>query len=775
MTKLGTKWCNLSQSFGTFSYEQTVWYYDGARVYFQMSDYTGDRSWDACALNIARQYRDYVIAQQGRLQGYRVFSRGLQMAYERTGDATYRQALALLAGDVGYVRWKPTLDDSLIREVAYALNAVVDAERAGEPRSPDTVRLADYLLVHFDRLFVAKNYTIHQTFYDGLAAEALINYYELTKDPRIPPAIKPMLDWIWDYGWNKSTFRLVYNPDPIGPTCASGCRVYYAELTNLVAPAFAWYWRVTGDSIYQNRGDELFAHALDDDISWSGKLFSQNYRWSFDYIRWRTSETSSSCAYEVTSPTTMPATGGNATVQVTTGAGCSWSASSSDSWASIADDSLRSGSGSAIIQVAANTTASTRTATLTVAKKAVKLDQLGSTPVLSTILLSPAATTGGTATTANRVTLTSPAPAGGALVMLSSSNPALASTPASVSVSAGATSATFSIITGKVASNTTVNITAAYAGASQTSALTLNPSAIPVLNGFSVSSASVKGGVTINGNRAGISAPAGESGIIVTLKSSNQTAAAVPAQVTIPAGQSFAEFAIRTAAVVAATPVTISASSGGVTKSATLTVNPAHLSGLTLSPTSILGGGSTTRNVVSLDGPAPSGGAAVTLTSSNSALARVPASITISAGAVQSGEFTIATTGVTATATVTISASYGGVTKTSVLTLTPSVTQDTATQPALIALTLSSATLNGVTRTTTNRVVLSNPAPATGAIVTLASSNEAASVPMFVVVPPGQTSAYFTITAFPDVVTRTGNVTATYNGISKSAALTITP
>ncbi len=44
---------------------------------------------------------------------------------------------------------------------------------------------------------------------------------------------------------------------------------------------------MTGDPVYQQRGDELFAHALDEDISWMGKEFSQSYHWSFDYVRYR--------------------------------------------------------------------------------------------------------------------------------------------------------------------------------------------------------------------------------------------------------------------------------------------------------------------------------------------------------------------------------------------------------------------------------------------------------------------------------------------------------
>jgi hypothetical protein len=38
---------------------------------------------------------------------------------------------------------------------------------------------------------------------------------------------------------------------------------------------------------YQERGDALFSHALDIPITWNGKIFSQNYRWSFDYVNWR--------------------------------------------------------------------------------------------------------------------------------------------------------------------------------------------------------------------------------------------------------------------------------------------------------------------------------------------------------------------------------------------------------------------------------------------------------------------------------------------------------
>jgi len=82
------------------------------------------------------------------------------------------------------------------------------------------------------------------------------------------------------------------------------------------------------------------------------------------------------------------------------------------------------------------------------------------------------------------------------------------------------------------------------------------------------------GGVT-GGNSLQVSltlsagAPAG--GALVTLASSNTAAARVPANVTVPSGQSFATFTVTTLPVGADTAVTITGTYG-VTQSATITV-----------------------------------------------------------------------------------------------------------------------------------------------------------------------------------------------------------
>jgi hypothetical protein len=82
---------------------------------------------------------------------------------------------------------------------------------------------------------------------------------------------------------------------------------------------------------------------------------------------------------------------------------------------------------------------------------------------ISSFTLSPASVQGGTSF-AGTVTLSAPAPSGGATVTSSSGDTAVATVPASVTVPAGATSATFIVTTQSVPSNTTVVIIGTYEG-----------------------------------------------------------------------------------------------------------------------------------------------------------------------------------------------------------------------------------------------------------------------------------------------------------------------
>ena len=63
------------------------------------------------------------------------------------------------------------------------------------------------------------------------------------------------------------------------------------------------------------------------------------------------------------------------------------------------------------------------------------------------------------------------------------------------------------------------------------------------------------------------------------------------------------------------------------------TAPPPTRSSLTLSPASVTGGLESSTSTVTLNGPAPAGGARVALSSSNTAAARVPSDVTVPAGA----------------------------------------------------------------------------------------------------------------------------------------------
>src|SRR5207248_7960127 len=143
--------------------------------------------------------------------------------------------------------------------------------------------------------------------------------------------------------------------------------------------------------------------------------------------------------------------------------------------------------------------------------------------------------------------------------------------------------------------------------------------------------------------------------------------ASVPASVTVTPGATSATFTMSTTPVSLSTGVMIFATYGGVTTTAVLTVIAPALSALSLNPTSVSGGAAST-GTVTLSGPAPNGGVVVGLSSGNAAVATVPASVTVAAGAT-SASFTVSTIFSCATASATIAASYGGVIRSSVLTV----------------------------------------------------------------------------------------------------------
>jgi hypothetical protein len=191
-------------------------------------------------------------------------------------------------------------------------------------------------------------------------------------------------------------------------------------------------------------------------------------------------------------------------------------------------------------------------------------------PVLQSLTLSPASFAGACKTSLGKVTLSGPAPAGGAVVSLSNTNPA-ATVPASVTVPAGATTASFTVRGTVVSSPQNGGVTATYKEVAKSAVLTVRPIGVAALT---VSPNPVTGPAMTQG-MVTLECPAGAGGVTVTFDTSNSSVA-TPARpsLTVPAGSTTASFAVLTSDVSVESSATLRATAAGVWKGVKVTVRP---------------------------------------------------------------------------------------------------------------------------------------------------------------------------------------------------------
>jgi len=378
---------------------------------------------------------------------------------------------------------------------------------------------------------------------------------------------------------------------------------------------------------------------------------------------------------------------------------------------------------------------------------------------IASLRLAPNPVVGGLTVTGT-VTLSNPAPTGGATVTLTSTDATVAPVPATVVVPAGQTSATFTVTTA-VTAGTTVTITASYQGSSLQSGLVVLPSPtviIPAL--LKLAPASVNGGDSSQATVV-LSGPAPKGGLVVALSSSDP-AAQVPASITVPAGATSATFTVTTKAVTQQVVATLTASANGKSVTGTLTVLAPTLTKLVLTPPTLPGGQKAT-GTLNLTFAAP-GGAVVALSSDNPA-AQVPATVTIPANTTTT-TFTITTSAVPKTVVATIKATFAGLSQTAQLEVRA---------PRISAVSVSPASLTGGAPAV-GTVTLDSPAAVPGGLVVSLSGSDPAGTPATtVVVPLGASTATFPITTAVVPAPVTDTLTATLDGISKTAALSIQP
>ncbi len=190
-------------------------------------------------------------------------------------------------------------------------------------------------------------------------------------------------------------------------------------------------------------------------------------------------------------------------------------------------------------------------------------------PTLISLGLSPSTVTGSSSSTGT-VTLNTGAASGGVVVSLFSTDAGVAAVPASVTIPAGSTNATFTVTTTPVNTSTPVTISCSYNGSTETATLTVTP---PILTSLTLNPSTVIGGpLGASTGTVTLSAPAAVGGAQVALSSSNQSVASLPGSVTVPAGSTSATFTVSTSIVLVSSSVTISSSYNNTTQSGNLAV-----------------------------------------------------------------------------------------------------------------------------------------------------------------------------------------------------------
>ena len=335
--------------------------------------------------------------------------------------------------------------------------------------------------------------------------------------------------------------------------------------------------------------------------------------------------------------------------------------------------------------------------------------------------ISPAAVTV-TQGTAKTFTVTLPYPAGtnGIVLNVVSSVPSVGTVPSTVTVPAGQTTATFDFAA-TLANSTVVTVSNNNFNSTQANVTVIPPPTLALTASQYTLGVGRTAQVTVHS-----SVPADGSGLNITLNNSNTGVVTVPPTITIPAGANSATFTVSTLAIGNAN-ITATANEF-VTGNVAFTVRTTSLN----LPTGALVAPGLTRSVpLTLSDPAPAGGLVVTLTSSNTAKATVPATITIPEGQTNAN-FTI--NGLAA-GTTTINATAPNYQAASSPVTVQAITIGIGIPP------VNSISMQPEV-TKSYPISLSNPAPAGGVTVNLTTAdNTVATVsPTSITIPEGQTS-----------------------------------
>lgn len=309
-------------------------YYDGEWVFQQIGAYLRQSSpWDQYATWARQAYVDrYLVPNGYKSQGYRRFTHGPLNTFRNGGPITQAQLVSIRDNPSfsrlsEYQQEYTGTNQNISRELAYAIQANINAEKAGASRAMEGGRARVEVMVgwmdeHFKQWesgrFAANDPTPRfAPFMAALSAHALIEFVEWEEAngrdpnrvwpgsyaPTIEAALKKLYIWMRDsatvrtgQGAGQRMYvvtngRHAFRYQDVGSSSDDVAPAY--DLNSLLAYSYAWLARryANGTSAEQAeaRGlmataDELFiGNVRHGYISGQAKQFNQSYRLSFLY------------------------------------------------------------------------------------------------------------------------------------------------------------------------------------------------------------------------------------------------------------------------------------------------------------------------------------------------------------------------------------------------------------------------------------------------------------------------------------------------------------
>jgi hypothetical protein len=288
MLSYGDKYCQSNDN-----------YYDAARVYYQIADYTKDAKWNTCAKKAILAYRDGYLKPNGnRAAGWIIFPHGLAEDFKRTGDQASKTALLQLASGSAFAGSYPlewTASANASREVAFNITSKLMATSFGGQVWGLDAQVAQAFehVAQWTRLRQGKpsgtDADYVRPFMVAITSEALIQWAEgdSGKRQRVKDALLPLWDSLWECCWIATEQTMMYTDRPDDGNNQGG-QEPAPDVNLLIAPADAWLYNETKDTKWRDRADALFTGGvMKACLSCGAKQFNENYRWSFSYLTWR--------------------------------------------------------------------------------------------------------------------------------------------------------------------------------------------------------------------------------------------------------------------------------------------------------------------------------------------------------------------------------------------------------------------------------------------------------------------------------------------------------